>query len=200
MTTLALVDAGGANLGSVRYALERLGVEARIVRDGDGLCDAGRIILPGVGAAAPAMALLRERGLVEPLRAATVPLLGICLGMQLLFESSDEGDVACLGLLPGRVRKLRGGPGLRVPHMRLNGLEHVRDSALLDGVADGASTYFVHGYAAPVTADCVAACTHGERFAAMVQRGNVAGAQFHPERSATVGAQLLSNFLQWNGA
>ncbi|HNV78104.1 MAG TPA: imidazole glycerol phosphate synthase subunit HisH [Thermomonas sp.] len=200
MTTLALVDAGGANLGSVRYALERLGVEARIVRDGDGLCDAGRIILPGVGAAAPAMALLRERGLVEPLRAATVPLLGICLGMQLLFESSDEGDVACLGLLPGRVRKLRGGPGLRVPHMGWNGLEHVRDSALLDGVADGASTYFVHGYAAPVTADCVAACTHGERFAAMVQRGNVAGAQFHPERSATVGAQLLSNFLQWNGA
>ena len=200
MTTLAQVDAGGANLGSVRYALERLGVEARIVRDGDGLCDAGRIILPGVGAAAPAMALLRERGLVEPLRAATVPLLGICLGMQLLFESSDEGDVACLGLLPGRVRKLRGGPGLRVPHMGWNGLEHVRDSALLDGVADGASTYFVHGYAAPVTADCVAACTHGERFAAMVQRGNVAGAQFHPERSATVGAQLLSNFLQWNGA
>ena len=200
MTTLALVDAGGANLGSVRYALERLGVEARIVRDGDGLCDAGRIILPGVGAAAPAMALLRERGLVEPLRAATVPLLGICLGMQLLFESSDEGDVACLGLLPGRVGKLRGGPGLRVPHMGWNGLEHVRDSALLDGVADGASTYFVHGYAAPVTADCVAACTHGERFAAMVQRGNVAGAQFHPERSATVGAQLLSNFLQWNGA
>mgnify|MGYP001171166221 FL=1 len=200
MTTLALVDAGGANLGSVRYALERLGVEARIVNDGDGLCDAGRIILPGVGAAAPAMALLRERGLVEPLRAATVPLLGICLGMQLLFESSDEGDVACLGLLPGRVRKLRGGPGLRVPHMGWNGLEHVRDSALLDGVADGASTYFVHGYAAPVTADCVAACTHGERFAAMVQRGNVAGAQFHPERSATVGAQLLSNFLQWNGA
>lgn len=200
MTTLALVDAGGANLGSVRYALERLGVEARIVRDGDGLCDAGRIILPGVGAAAPAMALLRERGLVEPLRAATVPLLGICLGMQLLFESSDEGDVACLGLLPGRVRKMRGGPGLRVPHMGWNGLEHVRDSALLDGVADGASTYFVHGYAAPVSADCVAACTHGERFAAMVQRGNVAGAQFHPERSATVGAQLLSNFLQWNGA
>ena len=200
MTTLALVDAGGANLGSVRYALERLGVEARIVRDGDGLCDAGRIILPGVGAAAPAMALLRERGLVEPLRAATVPLLGICLGMQLLFESSDEGEVACLGLLPGRVRKLRGGPGLRVPHMGWNGLEHVRDSALLDGVADGARTYFVHGYAAPVTADCVAACTHGERFAAMVQRGNVAGAQFHPERSATVGAQLLSNFLQWNGA
>lgn len=200
MTTLALVDAGGANLGSVRYALERLGVEARIVRDGDGLRDAERIILPGVGAAAPAMALLQERGLVEPLRSATVPLLGICLGMQLLFESSEEGDVACLGLLPGRVRKMRGGPGLRIPHMGWNGLERLRDSALLDGVGNDASTYFVHGYAAPVTADCIAACAHGERFAAMVQRGNVAGAQFHPERSATVGARLLSNFLQWNGA
>lgn len=200
MTTLALVDAGGANLGSVRYALERLGVAASIVRDADGLRDAERIILPGVGAAAPAMDLLRERGLVEPLRTTRLPLLGICLGMQLLFESSDEGDVDCLGLLPGRVRELRGSPGLRVPHMGWNGLERVRDSALLDGVADGASTYFVHGYAAPVTADCIAACTHGERFAAMVQRGNVAGAQFHPERSATVGARLLSNFLHWNGA
>lgn len=200
MTTLALIDAGGANLGSVRYALERLGVEARIVRDGDGLRDAERIILPGVGAAASAMALLRERGLVEPLRAATAPLLGICLGMQLLFESSEEGDVECLGLLPGRVQKMAGRPGLRVPHMGWNGLERVRESALLDGVANGASTYFVHGYAAPVTTDCIAACTHGERFAAMVQRGNVAGAQFHPERSASVGARLLSNFLQWNGA
>lgn len=200
MTTLALVDAGGANLGSVRYALERLGVEARIVRDGDGLRDAGRIILPGVGAAAPAMALLLERGLVAPLRAAKVPLLGICLGMQLLFESSEEGDVDCLGLLPGRVRKMIGAPGLRVPHMGWNGLERMRDSALLDGVADDASTYFVHGYAAPVTADCIAACTHGERFAAMVQRGVVAGAQFHPERSAAVGARLLSNFLLWKGA
>lgn len=200
MSGLALVDAGGANLGSVRYALERLGVEARIVRDGDGLADADRIILPGVGAAAPAMALLRERGLLEPLRAATAPLLGICLGMQLLFDSSEEGDVDCLGLLPGRVRKLEGAPGIRVPHMGWNTLEAVVESPLLDGVEAGASAYFVHGYAAPVTADCIAACMHGTRFAAMVRRGNVAGAQFHPERSAALGARLLSNFLQWNGA
>ena len=200
MSGLALVDAGGANLGSVRYALERLGVEARIVRDGDGLADADRIILPGVGAAAPAMALLRERGLLEPLRAATAPLLGICLGMQLLFDSSEEGDVDCLGLLPGRVRKLERAPGIRVPHMGWNTLEAVVESPLLDGVEAGASAYFVHGYAAPVTADCIAACMHGTRFAAMVRRGNVAGAQFHPERSAALGARLLSNFLQWNGA
>ena len=200
MTALALIDAGGANLGSVRYALERLGVQARIVRDADGLGDAERIILPGVGAAAPAMALLHERGLVEPLRTTRLPLLGICLGMQLLFEGSDEGDVSCLELLPGRVRKLASGPGVRVPHMGWNTLEPMTASPLLAGVDAGASAYFVHSYAAPVTEDCIAASTHGERFAAMVQRGNVAGAQFHPERSAAVGARLLSNFLHWNGA
>jgi glutamine amidotransferase len=200
VSALALIDAGGANLGSVRYALERLGVDARIVRDADGLGDAERIILPGVGAAAPAMALLHERGLVEPLRTATVPLLGICLGMQLLFESSDEGNVECLGLLSGHIRKLSATPGMRVPHMGWNTLEPMTASPLLDGVDVGASAYFVHSYAAPVTDDCIAACTHGEPFAAMVRRGNVAGAQFHPERSAAVGARLLSNFLQWNGA
>ncbi len=200
MTALVLIDAGGANLGSVRYALERLGVEARIVRDAEGLRDAERIILPGVGAAAPAMALLHERGLVELLRATRLPLLGICLGMQLLFEGSDEGDVACLGLLPGRVRKLVSSSGVRVPHMGWNTLEPMTASPLLDGVDAGASAYFVHSYAAPVTDDCIAACTHGEPFAAMVRRGNVAGAQFHPERSAAVGARLLSNFLNWNGA
>lgn len=204
MSAVALIDAGGANLGSVRYALERLGVDARLVRDGDGLRDAQRVILPGVGAAKTAMALLRERGLLEPLGALQVPLLGICLGMQLLFESSEEGDVECLGLLPGRVRKLAGGAGLRVPHMgwstlEKSGLEKVTDSPLLAGVGEGDRAYFVHGYAAPVTQDCIAACTHGERFAAMVRRGNVAGAQFHPERSAAVGARLLSNFLQWDG-
>ena len=147
-----------------------------------------------------ALALLRERGLLEPLRAAAAPLLGICLGMQLLFDSSEEGDVDCLGLLPGRVRKLEGAPGIRVPHMGWNTLEAVVESPLLDGVEAGASAYFVHGYAAPVTGDCIAACTHGTRFAAMVQRRNVAGAQFHPERSASVGARLLANFLRWNGA
>jgi imidazole glycerol-phosphate synthase subunit HisH len=200
VTALALIDAGGANLGSVRYALERLGVQARIVRDADGLRDAERIVLPGVGAASPAMALLRERGLVEPLRTTRLPLLGICLGMQLLFAGSDEGDVACLGLLPGRVRKLASRPGVRVPHMGWNTLEPLSASPLLEGVDGDASAYFVHSYAAPVTDDCIAACTHGEPFAAMVQRGNVAGAQFHPERSAAVGARLLSNFLQWNVA
>ncbi len=200
MTALALIDAGGANLGSVRYALERLGVEARIVRDADGLRDAQRVILPGVGAAAPAMALLRERGLDVALRALEVPLLGICLGMQLLFDASEEGDVACLGLLPGTVRRMRGSAALRVPHMGWNTLEPIRDSSLLQGIAWPAHAYFVHGYAAPVTDDCIASCSHGEPFAACVQRGRIAGMQFHPERSADVGSKLLANFLHWNPA
>lgn len=197
MSRVAVIDAGGANFGSVCHALERLGATPGIVRDADGLRDAERIVLPGVGAAAPAMVLLRERGFAAALPAVRVPLLGICLGMQLLFDASDEGDVACLGLLPGRVRKLRGGPGLRVPHMGWNTLERVRTSPLLDGIDGDAGAYFVHGYAAPVTDDCIAACEYGERFAAMVQRGHVAGAQFHPERSAAVGARLLANFLAW---
>ena len=194
---VAVIDAGGANFGSVCYALERLGASPRIVRDADALAGAPRVLLPGVGAAGPAMSLLRERGFAEVLPVLPVPLLGICLGMQLLFEASDEGDVACLGLLPGRVRKLAGGPGLRVPHMGWNTLEPVAASPLLGDIESDAHAYFVHGYAAPVTGDCIAACTHGERFAAMVARGRIAGAQFHPERSSATGARLLANFLQW---
>lgn len=199
-TNVALIDAGGANLGSVRYALERLGVHARVERDADGLRGAQRVILPGVGAAAPAMALLRARGLDVALRALEVPLLGICLGMQLLFDASEEGDVACLGLLPGTVRRMQGSTSLRVPHMGWNTLEVVRDSPLLAGIAAPAHAYFVHGYAAPVTDDCIASCAHGEPFAACVQRGRIAGMQFHPERSAETGSTLLANFLRWNPA
>jgi imidazole glycerol-phosphate synthase subunit HisH len=195
MRTVALIDAGGANLGSVRYALEREGASVNIVRDYDGLRDARRVILPGVGAAVPAMALLRERGLVDALRDLRVPLLGICLGMQLLFDDSEEGDVACLGLLPGSVRKLVASNGVRVPHMGWNQMHVERDDELLQGVGDDAQAYFVHSYAVPVTGDCIAACMHGQRFAAIVRRGNVMGAQFHPERSASAGAQLLRNFL-----
>ena len=196
MTDLALIDAGGANLGSVRYALERLGVEARVVRDAQGLQGAERVILPGVGAAPEAMARLRAQGLIEPLQQLQVPLIGICLGMQLLFEHSEEGDVDCLGMLPVIVRHMTPALGIRVPHMGWNQLVPMRDSALLAGLPERASAYFVHGYAAPVTADTVAACDHGGLFTAVVQSGLRCGAQFHPERSADTGARILRNFLE----
>lgn len=193
---VVVVDSGGANIASVCFALQRLGIEAGLTGDAAIIRSAERVILPGVGAAAPAMARLHELDLVTTLRELTVPLLGICLGMQLLFESSDEGDTACLGLLPGRVALLPEAPGIRIPHMGWNTLERLRAVSLLDGVAEGAQAYFVHSYAAPVTPDCIAACSHSQRFAAMVQRGHVAGAQFHPERSASTGARVLQNFLE----
>jgi glutamine amidotransferase len=196
MTDVALIDAGGANLGSVRYALERLGVEARLVRDADGLRGAERVILPGVGAAPEGMARLHAQGLVEPLRQLQVPLIGICLGMQLLFERSEEGEVECLGLLSGVVRKLHPATGIRVPHMGWNRLLPLRESPLLDGVAERAYAYFVHSYAAPLTPATVAASDHGGLFAAVVHQGLRCGAQFHPERSADTGARILGNFLQ----
>jgi glutamine amidotransferase len=194
---VALIDAGGANLGSVRYALERLGVTPRIVRDAAGLAGADRIVLPGVGSAAPAMVALRDRGLDTALRASTVPLLGICLGMQLLFDASDEGDVDCLGLVPGRVRKMRPGVGVRVPHMGWNRLQNLSAHALLEGIQEGDSVYFVHGYCASIGASTLATARHGEAFAAVICHGNRAGMQFHPERSSSIGARLLQNFLGW---
>ena len=197
---VVLVDAGGANIGSVNYALERLGVRARLSADAAVIAAADRVILPGVGAAPVGMRRLHELGLVEVVRNLTQPLLGICLGMQLLFESSDEGDVECLGLLPGRVARMRPRPGVRVPHMGWNRLDPLRGDSLLDGLGPGASAYFVHSYAAPVTAHTIASCTHGAAFAAVVRRGNCQGAQFHPERSGAVGARLLGNFLSGSNA
>ena len=193
---IAIVDYGMGNQHSVLNALRYLGVAAEVTADPEKVCRADRVILPGVGAAPEAMRRLHAQGLVEPLRALAVPLLGICLGMQLLYERSEEGDVACLGLLPGTVRRLQPAPGIRIPHMGWNRLRRLRPSALLDGVADDASAYFVHSYAAPVSADTVAASDHGGLFSAVVQRGRHCGAQFHPERSAATGARILGNFLE----
>nr|WP_275584641.1 imidazole glycerol phosphate synthase subunit HisH [Stenotrophomonas sp. NLF4-10] len=191
-----MIDAGGANLGSVRYALERLGVAVRMVRGPSDLDAASRVILPGVGAAVEGMRRLHAQGLVQPLRELQQPLMGICLGMQLLFERSEEGGVDGLGLLPGVVRRLHPAVGVRVPHMGWNKLLALRESPLLDGVPAGSSAYFVHSYAAPVTSDTVAACHHGGLFTAVVQRGRLCGAQFHPERSAGPGARILRNFIE----
>lgn len=193
---VVLVDSGGANLGSVRYALRRLGVEAELTGDADAIRAADRVVLPGVGTAAMVMARLRELGLIEVLRALRTPLLGVCVGMQVLFEHSEEDDTPCLGLLEGQVTKLPVDAGVRVPHMGWNRLQPLRASRLTQGITENDFAYFVHSYAAPVGEDCLMACEHGRRFAAMVARGNVAGAQFHPERSAATGRLLLQNFIE----
>lgn len=192
---VVLIDSGGANIGSVQYALERLGARSQLTADAETIAKAERVILPGVGAAGAGMARLRELGLVEVIRGLSQPLLGICLGMQLLFEASEENDAACLGLIPGQVRKLAGGAGIRVPHMGWNALQQERGDPLLTGMTSGAQAYFVHSYAVPVGDYTLASAVHGEAFSAIVRRGRCWGAQFHPERSAAVGARLLENFL-----
>jgi len=193
---VVLLDAGGANFGSLRAAFARLGVEACASADRGRIAEATHLVLPGVGAAAAAMRRLRENGLDEVIPATTQPLLGICLGMQLLFEASEEGDTNCLGLLPGRVRRLRRAAGRRVPHMGWNRLRTRGRDPLTCGL-DGEHAYFVHGYAAAAENEfAVAQSTHGEDFAAVVARGRLCGAQFHPERSARAGARLLRNFLE----
>lgn len=196
MSAVVLVDSGGANIGSVRAALARLGVDAPLVRDAAAIRAAARVILPGVGAAPPAMARLRELDLIDTLRGLEQPLLGVCLGMQLLFERSEEGGVDCLGRLPGAAVKMSGGPGLRIPHMGWNAITPVVATPLLAGLPDDPHAYFVHSYALPVGATTLATSTHGVPFSAVVGRDNVYGAQFHPERSAAVGAALLKNFLE----
>lgn len=189
-----IVGAGGANYGSLREACRRLGVDAQVSDDPARVADATHVILPGVGAAAQAMDALRARGLDRALRALRRPLLGVCLGMQLLYEHSAEGDVDGLGLLRGRVRRLPAAP--RWPHMGWNTLApRVADHPLLRGIGRDDWFYFVHGYAADDDEATLAAAEHGTPFAAVVARGHVHGTQFHPEKSAAAGRRLLANFF-----
>ncbi|HEX7370325.1 MAG TPA: imidazole glycerol phosphate synthase subunit HisH [Rhodanobacteraceae bacterium] len=192
---VVLVDAGGANIASVRFALQRLGVAATLTADAARIRRADRVILPGVGAAAPAMARLRELGLVDVLRTLEQPVLGVCLGMQLLCEHSEEGNVDCLGVIGARVMELKGGAGLRVPHMGWNRVGATRQHALLAGAAQAGWAYFVHSYAVPVGAATLATCDYAGTFSAAISRGNFMGVQYHPERSAALGAAVLRNFL-----
>jgi len=196
MKRVVIIDAGGANTGSVRAAFSRLGVEAPLVSDAASIVNAKRVILPGVGTAQQVMARLQALNLVNTLKTLKTPLLGICVGMQVLFEHSEEDHTQCLGILPGNVRKLTPNPSVRIPHMGWNTLKPLRKSRLLEGIEHGAHAYFVHSYAADISADCIAACNYGRAFAAMVERGNIAGAQFHPERSADIGARLIANFIE----
>lgn len=193
--SVVLVDAGGTNIGSVRYALQRLGVDTALTADAATIRVADKVILPGVGAAGPGMARLRELGLVELLRSLQQPVLGVCLGMQLLCTHSEEGDTACLGVIPAEVRRLHETPGVRVPHMGWNRLRRLRAHPLLAGLGDDDQAYFVHSYAVPLGDFSLASADHAGEFSAVVARGNFHGMQFHPERSAAVGARLLKNFL-----
>jgi glutamine amidotransferase len=193
--TIAVIHSGGANLGSVQHALHRLGVESVLTKDAAVVRSADKVILPGVGAAAWAMNALREAGLVETIRGLTQPVLGVCLGLQIMFDSSEEGDADCLGLIPGRVRKLAVDERLRLPHMGWNQLDWVAEDPLATGLDGTEWFYFVHGFAAP-TDHAVAVSEHGQRFAAVVRHRNFAACQFHPEKSASAGARILRNFLE----
>jgi glutamine amidotransferase len=196
VSDVVIIDSGGANIASLVYALRRLGCEAALARDPDVVRNAARVILPGVGAAADAMARLEKHGLARLVPRLTQPVLGICLGMQLLFEASEEGNSTCLGVLPGTARRFTAAAGRPVPHMGWNQLEIRGAPSLLRGIDSGAYTYFVHSFAVPVGPDTVATCDYGGPFTAAVSRGNFHGTQFHPERSGKIGARILQNFLE----
>jgi len=191
-----IIDSGGANLASLRFAFRRLGAHAYVSDDPHVVSQAKRIVLPGVGSAAPSMRRLRSSGVAELLPTLTQPVLGICLGMQLLFERSEEGPTTCLGLLPYTVRSLIPGPGLRVPHTGWNTLHQVKDDPLLESVREGDFVYYVHSYSAQPTPFTLASAEHGVSMSAVVRRDNFWGTQFHPERSAATGARILQNFLR----
>lgn len=192
--SIAVVDSGGANIASVLHALRRLGAEPTFTADKTAIRSADRVILPGVGAAQVAMQKLDENGLTEVIRGLSQPVLGVCLGMQLLFESTDEGNVAMLGLIPARVERLPDRPGLRIPHMGWNKVRADTNKTPF-GEIDNKWFYFVHSYAAPLGVWTIASAEHGKTFSAVVQHENFLGVQFHPERSAGAGAALLSEFL-----
>lgn len=194
--SIAIIDSGGANIASLLYACQRLGHAASLTTDAAEIQCADRVILPGVGAAADAMQRLRDRGLIDVIRELEQPVLGICLGMQLLAEASAEDDVECLGLIPGTVEKLEGGVHCPVPNMGWCPIEVTTDHQLLTGLGTGSWFYFVHSYALPVNKYTVATAEHAATFSAIVSRRNFIAAQFHPERSSRHGARLLQNFLE----
>jgi len=191
--SVALVDLGYGNIGSIEIALRRLGAEVTRTADPDALRAAGRVVLPGVGAAGYAMGRIDALGLRETLTTLAQPLLGICLGMQLLFEASDEDGAPCLGLIPGKVRKLEAAPGRPVPHM---GWSRLDTRAETPGLASGDYVYFAHSFACDDGPHSLAVADYGGPVPAAVRKGNVLGAQFHPERSAEAGARFLKAFLE----
>jgi glutamine amidotransferase len=200
---VAIIDSGGANLASLVYALQRLGAKAVVSDEAAVIQSAPRVLLPGVGSAGNAMARLRAKGLHEVIPQLTQPLLGICLGMQLLFDHSDEGEgpsdggagTPCLGIIAGTVTRMAASPQLPVPHMGWNQLSAQHDDPLLAGIGREAWFYFVHSYCAAPATYTLAETVYGAPFTSICSQRNFRGVQFHPERSAGPGSRLLANFL-----
>jgi imidazole glycerol-phosphate synthase subunit HisH len=193
--TVGVVKLGVGNTASVMFALERLGAKAVLTDDARIIGECDRVILPGVGAAGYAMAALAEKGLARTLLDFDRPLLGICLGQQLLFDSSEEGDATGLGFLQGRVRRLKASRDTPAPHVGWSRLRKTRETAMFDGLRDGEYAYFVHSFVCPLSNETAATAAYGETFSAAVVSGKLWGCQFHPERSGAAGARIIANFL-----
>ena len=192
---IAIIDYDAGNIRSVGNALQRLGAEYELTADPARILAADKVILPGVGNAAEAMAHLRERGLCELVRSLRRPVLGICVGMQLMCRDSEEGPTQALGIFDAHVRRFTETPDAKVPHMGWNALGNL-DSKLFKGLEGGAYVYFVHSYYPGLGPDTIATCRHGDRlFSAALKYENFYGTQFHPEKSGPVGAAILRNFL-----
>lgn len=195
-TDLVIVDTGCANISSVYFACQRLGANATVSRDTKIITQAKRVILPGVGTANNAMVKLQQADLITSLQQLQQPVLGICLGMQLLTQHSEEGNADCLKLIPGNVALMQS-QTLRLPHMGWNTLNHIQQHPLLSGITEQDYFYFVHSFAVAANEHTIARCHYGNDFSALIAKDNIAGAQFHPERSGKAGAKLLTNFLKW---
>jgi glutamine amidotransferase len=195
MSSVAIIDSGGANIASLNFALERLGVDATLTTEAETIRKASHVVLPGVGAAADAMRRLKASNAHKLIPTLKQPVLGICLGMQLLGETSQEGNAECLGVYPGTARKLQASPETPVPNMGWCPTSAVQKHPLLNGIDDGSYFYFVHSYALPMTEHTIATASHTNAFTAVIAYKNFYATQFHPERSSAAGAQFLENFL-----
>ena len=193
---IAIIDYDTGNLRSVCNALDRIGAEYVLTDDPKVIAQADRVLLPGVGEASSAMAKLQERGLCDVIKSLQVPVLGICIGMQLMCRHSQEGDVDCLGIFDADVCRFEPdlAAGVKVPHMGWNAVTDLK-TGLFEGLEDGEFVYFVHSYAASVCEDTIAVSDNGRKFSAAMRRGNFYGAQFHPEKSGDVGERILRNFM-----